>query len=140
MIVDAQNQLSLKQSATTGTQVSQNAIDLTQVGRDVSRNGKLRLVITIDTAYAAGTSLDFQLIGSAAANLGSPTVLYDSLAIPVANLTKGAKVVDVLLPPTPLEFLGVQTIAVGTFTGGAHTASIVIDTDQNKFYTSVTGY
>ena len=87
MITDALLQLSSAQ-AVTASAVSTNTIDLGSA-QDKSPGGEMFAVFTIDESFATATSVQFQIITSAAANLGSPTVLAETPAIAIASLTAG---------------------------------------------------
>lgn len=130
MLLDALLQLSNAQ-AVTATAVSTNTIDLSQ-SRDVGPGENLHAVISVDTTAAAAgaATVNFQIISSANANLSSPTVLAQTDAIPIANLTAGRKPIVIDLSPTVLlaqpigqRYLGIQyTVATGPLTAGAFTA------------------
>lgn len=130
MLLDALLQLSNAQ-AVTATVVSTNTIDLSQA-RDMGPGENLHAVIGVDTtATAAGAAtVTFQIISSASAALSSPTVLAQTDAIPIANLTVGRKPIVIDLSPAVLlaqpigqRYLGIQyTVAAGPLTAGAFTA------------------
>lgn len=129
MLVDALLQLSAAQ-AVTASAVSTNTIDL-GTARDLAPGKPLYLVFGVDTtATAAGAAtVTFQAISSAAANLGSPTVLAQTDAIGKAELTAGRKLIAVPIAPPVLaaqpkgqQYLGAQyTVATGPLTAGAFT-------------------
>jgi hypothetical protein len=133
MLTDAFLQLSTAQ-AVTATAVSTNTVDL-GVARDIAPGRPLYAVFQIDTTFTAagGATMNCQVISSAAANLGSPTVIGDSGPIPVAQLTAGRKLIAVGIGPSVLNaapngqrFIGAQyTIGTGPMTAGAITATIV---------------
>jgi len=126
MMTDALLQLSSAQ-AVTATAVSTNTIDL-GVARDLGPGRSLFAVWTVDeTATAAGAAtVTFQVITSAAANLGSPTVVAQTDAIGKAELTAGRKGFAQRIDPAILaaqpngqRYLGVQyTVATGPLTAG----------------------
>ena len=130
MLLDALLQLSNAQAVTT-TAVSTNTIDLSQ-NRDLGPGENLHAIISVDTtATAAGAAtVTFQIISSASAALTSPTVLSQTDAIPIANLTAGRKPIVIDLSPAVLNaqpigqrYLGLQyTIGTGPLTAGAFTA------------------
>lgn len=93
MILDAQLLLSDAQ-AFTATGLSTNVLDLGSdtPTRDIGVGEPLSLLITVDTAADATTgdeTYTFELLQSAAANMGSPTVL-SSMTIARALLLTGA--------------------------------------------------
>lgn len=129
-ITDALLQLASAQgSITSSTVVSTNTIDKS-VQRDLGDGEDLYAVFSIDTAFAGGTSLTLQVIESAAANLGTPTVIVSTGAIPLASLTAGA-MFALKLPPQVnsrgLRYLGAQYVPAGTFSAGAISATITKD-------------
>lgn len=120
---------------TAGTFQSTDSIDLTATARDVSAGGPLVFEANITTAHAGGTSIEFQIVQSANANLSSGTVVGSSGPIPLADLTLGRTIV-VLANPRPtgktgLRYIGMQYVVVGTFTGGAFTAGGVAESTGN---------
>lgn len=143
MITDALLLLASAQ-AVTATAVSTNTIDLGAT-RDIGTGEPLYAVITVDEAATASGSatVQFQLISSAAANLGSPTVLSQTDAIGKAELTLGRKPIVMELPsailaaqPLGQRYLGMQfTVASGPLTAGKFTVNIVRDVqDVAKYY------
>jgi hypothetical protein len=83
-------------------------------------------------AFAGGTSVQFQQILSAAANLGAPTVIDAGIVVPLANLVAGAMVArpipELLAGPATignglsglgskgLRYYGAQYVSLGIFT------------------------
>jgi hypothetical protein len=156
MITDAY--LLLESSRTdvraASTYVSGNTIDLS-VNRDIGAGDGQKVLWNVEVAYAGGTSIQFQQILSAAANLGSPVVVDQGVIVPLANLLVNAMIVrDVpellggpasLTAPvsgvagigsTGLRYFGTQEVSVGTFTAGTHSARIVRDIVDVKHYAS----
>lgn len=137
MITDAFLRLSDAQALTT-TAVSTNTIDL-GVARDVGAGEEIYVYFTVPTALAGGTSVTFQVITSAAANLGTPTVVGSTTAVPTASLVAGYKTA-VRVNPTVFtngqRYLGAQYTISGTYTSGAVTADIVLDIADQKLYAS----
>lgn len=145
MITDALLLLSSAQ-AVTSSAVSTNTIDL-GVARDIGSGEPLYAVFTVDTAATAAgaATVNFQVISSAAANLGTPTILVQTDAIGKAELTAGRRAIVLEIPPSVLaaqpigqRYLGVQyTVATGPLTAGAFTAQLVHDyQEQGKNYPS----
>lgn len=132
MLTDAFLQLSTAQ-AVTATAVSTNTVDL-GVARDIAPGYPLYAVFQVDTTFTAAgaATLNCQVISSAAANLGTPTVIGDSGPIPVAQLTAGRKLIAVPIGPSVLaaaptgqRYLGAQyTVGTGPMTAGAITGTI----------------
>lgn len=131
-LLDALLQLSAAQAVTT-TAVSTNTIDLSQV-RDMAVGRDLYAVIDVDASVTASgaATVTFQVITSAAANLGSPTVIAQTDAIGKAELTAGRRPISIALNPAILaaqpngqRYLGVQyTVGTGPLTAGAFTCYI----------------
>jgi len=143
MILDKQNMLSEAQ-VVTASAVSTNTIDL-GVARDIGAGEELSFFITVDeTAVSAGaTTVEFQVISSAAAALTSPTVLGGSGPIAKAELTLGRKVIELKVPraallaqPIGQRYLGVQfAVLVANLSAGKFTVGIAADfDDKNKIY------
>lgn len=135
MITDALLQLSSAQ-AVTSSAVSTNTIDL-GTARDLGQGSDLYVAFGVDvaaTAAGAGT-VTFQIISSASANLGSPTVLASTDAIGKAELTLGRKPIVVCLnsavlaaQPIGQRYLGVQyTVGTGPLTAGSFSAVVTLD-------------
>lgn len=132
MIVDALLQLSAAQ-AVTASAVSTNTIDLS-LNRDMGPGRRLYAVWSVDTTVTAAgaATVTFQVISSAAANLGTPSVLASTDAIPKADLPAGRKMfaqsIDpavLLAQPNGQRYLGAQyVVAAGPLTAGAFTCYI----------------
>lgn len=132
MLVDALLQLSNAQ-AVTASAVSTNTVDL-GTSRDLGPGKQLFAVFSVDTTVTAAgaATVNFQVISSAAANLGSATVLGQTDAIGKAELTAGRKPIVVPIPsavlnaqPIGQRYLGVNySVATGPLTAGAFTCYI----------------
>jgi hypothetical protein len=145
MITDALLQLSNAQ-AVTASAVSTNTVDL-GAARDIGSGEPLEIDVTVDqtvTAAGAGT-VTFQVISSAAANLGSPTVIAQTDAIGKAELPAGRKPIRIKIPPHVLaslpigqRYLGLNfLVGTGPLTAGQFTANVVRDgQDVAKHYPS----
>lgn len=145
MMTDALLQLSSAQ-AVTSTAVSTNTIDLSQA-RDLGPGEDLYVIFTVDTtATAAGSAtVNFQVITSAAANLGSPNVIVQTDAIGKSELTAGRKPIWLCIPgavlnaiPVGQRYLGVQyTVGTGPLTAGAFSAALTnSEVSVNQYYPS----
>lgn len=147
MMLDALLQLSAAQAVTV-TAFSTNTIDL-GVARDLGPGDQLYVTFGVDTtATAAGAAtVTFQIVTSANANLSSPTILVQSDAIPIAQLTAGRKPFALAITPQILtslpngqRYLGVQyTIGTGPLTGGSFTATVT-DTVPPGFQYYASGF
>ena len=125
--------------AITTTAFSTNTIDLS-VARDVGEGTALYMNFAVTEALANGTSVKFEVISSAAANLGSPTVIGSTDAILTAALTLGKNVVVRINPDIAgkgQRYLGARYTIAGTFNAGKVTADIVETIgDGRKYYAS----
>lgn len=145
MMTDALLQLSSAQVVTVSA-VSTNTIDLSQ-NRDLGAGEDIYATFSVDeAAVAAGAAtVDFQVISSAAANLGSPTVIATSGPIPKADLTLGRKPFSIcvnasilLAQPIGQRYFGVQyVVATGPLTAGKFSCAITdADVGGPKYYPS----
>ena len=138
MITDSLLRVSEDQ-AVTSTAVSTNTVDL-GVARDMGEGTTLYMNFALTEAFANGTSITFEVITSASANLGSPTVIGSSAAIVTASLTLGKNIVVTLNPDIAgkgQRYLGARYTIAGTFNAGKVTADIVETIgDGQKFYAS----
>ena len=138
MITDKLLRVSEDQAITT-TAFSTDTIDL-GVARDVGEGTALYMNFAVTTALANGTSVKFEVISSAAANLGSPTVIGSTDAILTAALTLGKNVVVRINPDIAgkgQRYLGARYTIAGTFNAGKVTADVVETIgDGRKFYAS----
>ena len=92
---------------------------------------QLYMIITIEEAFAGGTSVDFQVITDSAAALATSVVIGSSTgAITTANLTVSRS--PIVLPignaiRSSDQYLGIQFGVVGTFTAGIVSVHIGFD-------------
>ena len=138
MITDSLLRVSEDQAVTT-TAVSTNTVDL-GVARDVGEGTTLYMNFALTEAFANGTSVTFEVITSASANLGTPTVIGSSAAIVTASLTLGKNIVVTLNPEIAgkgQRYLGARYTVAGTYNAGKVTADIVETIgDGQKYYAS----
>jgi len=138
MITDALLRVSEDQ-AITSTAFSTNTIDLS-VARDVGEGTALYMNFAVTTALANGTSVKFEVVSSANANLSSPTVIGSSDAVVTASLTAGKNVVVRINPDIAgkgQRYLGARYTVAGTFNAGKITADVVETIgDGQKYYAS----
>lgn len=132
MLTDALLQLSSAQ-AVTASAVSTNTIDL-GTSRDLGGGRQLYAVFDVDVAATAvgAATVNFEVISSAAANLGSPTILAQTGPIAKTELTINRRPIVVPIPesillaqPIGQRYLGVNyTVATGPLTAGSFTCTI----------------
>ena len=91
MITDSLLRVSEDQAITT-TAFSTNTIDL-GTARDIGEGSALYMNFCVTTALTNGTSVKFEVVTSANANLSSPTVIGSSDAVLTAALTQGKNIV-----------------------------------------------
>jgi hypothetical protein len=140
MITDAQTRLSLAQPVLGATVVSANTWDGLSPRTNIGIGQDRRFYAKVSTAFVGGTSLQVQIIQSANANLSAPDVLLSGPVVLLATLIAGAVLLDVVAPQNTKQYLGVQYVPVGTFTGGTVEAHILSDVDHQLYPPSNTGY
>ena len=100
----------------------------------------LYMNFALTEAFANGTSVTFEVITSASANLGTPTVIGSSATLATAALTLGKNIVVTLNPSIASKgqrYLGARYTVVGTMNAGKVTADIVETIgDGQKYYAS----
>ena len=138
MITDKLLRVSEDQAITT-TAFSTDTIDL-GVARDVGEGTALYMNFAVTTALANGTSVKFEVVTSANANLSSPVVVGSSDAVLTAALTAGKNVVVRINPDIAgkgKRYLGARYTVAGTFNAGKVTADVVETIgDGQKYYAS----
>lgn len=152
MITD--NNLLLESSRTdvraAGTYVSGNTLDLS-VARDIGAGAQpLKCLWNVEVAYLGGTSIQFEQIISANANLSSPDIVDQGVVVPLANLVINALIVRYVpellgssgsgvtgaggIGSTGKRYYGTQEISLGTFTAGQHSCRLITDVIDVKHY------
>jgi hypothetical protein len=138
MITDKFLRVSEDQALTT-TAVSTNTIDLS-IARDMGEGQELFMNFAVTAALTGGTSVKFEVIQSAAADLSSPTVIGSSDAVVSASLVAGyntAVRVNPQIGSKGQRYIGARYTIVGTYTAGTVTADVVASIqDGKKFYAS----
>lgn len=132
MLTDFNLTLSVSQ-AVTASAVSGNTIDL-GVARDIGAGEELNIYVNVEVSAAAAgaATVNFQVITSAAANLGSPTIIGQTDAIPKASLVAGTTFA-IPIPRSYINklgqrYLGLQyTVGTGPLTAGTFSAGVIID-------------
>lgn len=123
---DYEGELSDAQAVTT-TAVSTNVIDLNSYPGYASGED-LFLVCTVNTAFAGGTSMQAVLYTDTDATPvtgGDDIIAGDVIA--TANLTAGAKVLQVNLKGLPLkQYIALNYVVVGTMSAGKVDARLQI--------------
>lgn len=138
MITDKLLRVSEDQALTT-TAVSTDKIDLS-IARDIGEGEDLFMNFAVTTALAGGTSVKFEVVTSASADLSSPTVVGSTDAIVTASLVAGyntAVRINPQIASLGQRYLGARYTISGTYTSGKVTADVVMDIqDGKKFYAS----
>lgn len=138
MITDKNLRVSTDQALTT-TAVSADTIDLS-VARDIGEGKDLYMNFAVTTALTGGTSVKFEVVQSASADLSSPTVIGSTDAVAAASLVAGYNTAVRINPQIGgkgQRYIGARYTIVGTFSAGAVTADIVETVqDGKKFYAS----
>lgn len=136
------NLLLSENQAITATAISTNVIEWPLMGtvpgesaaltpRNLGEGIDLPILVQVTEDFATLTSLTITFETSAAANLGSSTVLYSSPAIPVASLVAGYKLPIRWMPDaTMLRYFGLRyTVGGSNATTGRITASVGSERD-----------
>lgn len=139
MITDQFLRVSTAQAVTT-TAVSTDTIDLS-VARDMGEGRELFMNFAVGTAFAGGTSTNFEIIIADNAALSSNVVVVGaSGAIATADLTAGRTIAVNINPQVASlgkRYLGARYTVVGTNSAGTVTADVVLDIqDGRKSYPS----
>jgi hypothetical protein len=138
MITDKLLRVSTDQALTT-TAVSTDTIDLS-IARDMGEGHPLYMNFAVTAALTGGTSVKFEVITSANADLSSGTVIGSTDAIVTASLVAGyntAVRVNPQIASKGARYLGARYTISGTYSAGTVTADVVTDIqDGKKFYAS----
>ena len=125
-------------TGTGATIVATDSIDL-GVARDMGQGTDLFGRIQVATAASGGTSVEFQIVSADDGAISSNvTVLGTTGAIPVAQLTQGARFACMVNPRIARlgqRFLGARAITVGAVAAGAYVIDLGLEIqDGAKFY------
>ena len=138
MITDKLLRVSEDQALTT-TAVSTNTIDLS-VARDMGEGQELFMNFAVTAALTGGTSVKFEVIQSASADLSTPTVIGSTDAVVTASLVAGyntAVRVNPQIGSKGQRYIGARYTISGTYSAGTVTADVVASIqDGKKFYAS----
>jgi hypothetical protein len=138
MITDKLLRVSEDQALTT-TAVSTNTIDLS-VARDMGEGQELFMNFAVTAALTGGTSVKFEVIQSASADLSTPTVIGSTDAVVTASLVAGyntAVRVNPQIGSKGQRYIGARYTISGTYSAGTVTADVVATIqDGKKFYAS----
>jgi len=138
MITDKLLRVSDAQALTT-TAVSTDTIDLS-IARDIGEGDDLYMNFAVTAALTGGTSVKFEVITSASADLSTPTVIGSTDAVVTASLVAGyntAVRINPQIASLGKRYLGARYTISGTYSAGTVTADVVTDIqDGKKFYAS----
>lgn len=139
MITDKFLRVSDAQAVTT-TAVSTDSIDLS-LARDIGEGQDVVFNFSVGTAFAGGTSVQFEVIvADNAALTTNPVAVGSSAAIATASLTAGkmeAVRVNPQIASLGKRYMGARYTVVGTMTAGTVTADVVETIqDGRKAYAS----
>jgi hypothetical protein len=140
MLLDRENQFSVAQAVTTGTEYSTDKYDAGVAGININTNRELQVFCYVTTAITGGTSLIVNFVESANADLSSPTVLLASGTVLEASLTAGAVLLRAAVPRTSKRYVGFQFVTAGTHSAGAVTGGMARDTQDTAIPAFETGY
>lgn len=118
--------------AITSTGTSTKSIDTMTATRNIGSGEEIDLVIQVATAAssASASTVTFSLQDSA--DNSSFTDVLVSPAVAMATMSAGAEVLRVTLPRTLRRYMQVNyTVATGPLTGGAFTAFLTDDRQDN---------
>lgn len=131
--------------AAAGTVLVGDVIDLRGLGggsalgslRDIGNGEDLVWYVSVDAAATGGTSMQVQLVSSAAAALSAPVVHAMTPVVALAGLTAGKVIYQITVPledPAYLRYLGILAVTLGTFTGGTFSSGLKLDATAWKSY------
>jgi hypothetical protein len=125
-LIDAQNELSDAQAVTV-TAVSTNVIDMNQATPRYAGGEDLNLDVTVNTAFAGGTSIQVKVWTDDTTTVTNGEAIYTGPAVLTAAATAGKKLATISLHHKDLQqYVGVQYVVVGTMTAGAVDANYMI--------------
>ena len=116
MILDAFLQVSSAQQV-TGTALSENSVDLGDVTpkRSIAAGEPMVFVLNVKANGTTTGSVVVQAIQSAAADLGSGTIVLGSIALATGDLTAGqTHILPIGQGPTRTRYIGLNYVVTGT--------------------------
>lgn len=125
-------------TGTNTTVVATNVIDLSQA-RDIGAGDEIFARAQVTTAVSGGTSVEVQVITSAASNMSSPTVIGTSGAIAVASLVAGKRLAietNPSLGSNGQRYLSLQYVLVGAVAAGVWVGDFGLEVQDSKAYPS----
>jgi len=133
MILDTENLFSDSQLLTVTTP-STNLIDMgdddAKIQSFVERESDI--IAQVDVALTGGTSLKVQVQVDDDVAFGSPTLLFESAAVPAAQLIAGFQFRIGKVPPhTSEQHMRLNYVIVGAFGAGSIVAGFVLDRQTN---------
>lgn len=137
-IMDKQTLLSNAQALTT-TAFSTNTYDL-GVARDLGPGDlDIEILIRVIAALTGGTSVSFEFVTSANADLSSPNVIVATPAIAAASLLAGTEWLRIQIPTISLaaqvqRYIGFRFTIVGTFSAGTVTGGFILAPREASLY------
>lgn len=139
MILDQQNIFSDKQDLAedAGSYLSTNVVDVGKSGdhprggvpvNDPGRGGGAPLLIQVVEDFLGGTTVQVQFVNDDDPEMGTPTVIAETAAIPVAQLKAGYQfALDRIPAGTRKRYAALRYVLVGNFTAGKITAGVTTD-------------
>lgn len=128
-------------TAILGDVIDQQALGGAAAGlgqlRDLGMGRDLWWYASVDVAGAGGTSVQLQLVSSAAAALTSPNVHNVSAVTALAALTAGKLITMQALAAEGvpwLRYVGILAVVAGTFSGGSISSGLTLDPRGWKAY------
>lgn len=141
-IIDKFNEFSDAQ-AFTAVEAATSTYSFDTKGADIGTGEDLYLVVQVDTAVTStgAATVQIQYVESATADLGTPTVLYDSGAIAKTALTAGARPVAIKIPANTKRYVGViYTVGTEVLATGSFSAYLCKDLQSAKTRVYPAGY
>jgi hypothetical protein len=120
-----------------GSYTSTNVLDVGAKPRDIGSGEQLQILITIDIAFAGGTSVDFQIITADDAAMSvNVTQIGSTGPILEAVLVPGyLRYVDMPnVPGVGQRYVAIRAVGVGVHTAGSFSARMVKDVVDAKTY------